>query len=243
MNNKMFSRSRKEPDVKNKRLRNYRAVKRAFDMAGSVLLMAVSAPAVLTAAAAIKAETPGNVIFVHNRIGENGKKIRVYKFRSMHSGAENLEASLNDDQLEAFYREYKLKDDPRVTKSGRFLRRSYFDEIPQLINILKGDMSLVGPRPLISDEYEIHHMRAMFGVYSIRPGVTGLAQINGRNAISWEKKFEYDVEYVDNITFIGDWKIMFQTVGKVLKRDGITSETSVTMEEFMGSESELKTYE
>ena len=214
----MYSRSRKEPDVKNKRLRNYRAVKRAFDMAGSVLLMAVSAPAVLTAAAAIKAETPGNVIFVHNRIGENGKKIRVYKFRSMHSGAENLEASLNDDQLEAFYREYKLKDDPRVTKSGRFLRRSYFDEIPQLINILKGDMSLVGPRPVTEEELELYTDEERTRLLSARPGLTGYWQVFGKKRATYQngERIRMELFYADHASVILDAIILMFTPAAVL---------------------------
>ena len=112
----------------------------------------------------------------------------------------------------------------------------------EFFNILKGDMSLVGTRPPTWDEwekYELHHRARL----AIKPGITGLAQINGRNAISWEKRFEYDVQYVDSITFIGDWKIIFKTVGKVFKREGISSATSVTMEEFMGSEVEITTNE
>ena len=155
-------------------------IKRAFDVTGAVLLMAASFPVVISASAAIKAETPGSILFIHNRIGENGKKIRVYKFRSMHKGAENLEASLNDEQLESFYREYKLNNDPRVTKSGRFLRRTYLDEIPQLINILKGDMSLVGPRPVTEEELELYSDEDRARLLSVRPGLTGYWQVFGK---------------------------------------------------------------
>jgi lipopolysaccharide/colanic/teichoic acid biosynthesis glycosyltransferase len=218
----MFSRSRKEPDVKNKRLRNYRAVKRAFDMAGSVLLMAVSAPAVLTAAAAIKAETPGNVIFVHNRIGENGKKIRVYKFRSMHSGAENLEASLNDDQLEAFYREYKLKDDPRVTEIGHKLRKSSLDELPQLLNVICGSMSLVGPRPVMKGELDFYDEDEQKLFLSVKPGLTGYWQVYARNDATYQSGMRQQMElyYAQNESLLLDLKILAATPLAVIRKKG-----------------------
>ncbi len=115
-----------------------------------------------------------------------------------------------------------------------WLLLTFTDELPELFNMLKGDMSVVGPRPLLVrylERYNEHQARR----HEVRPGFTGYAQVHGRNAISWEDKFNYDVEYVDHITFLGDWKIIFQTVGKVLKREGISSDTSVTMEEFMGA--------
>ena len=127
-----------------------------------------------------------------------------------------------------------LPDEVRLTSFGKKLRSSSLDELPELFNMLKGDMSVVGPRPLLVrylERYNEHQARR----HEVRPGFTGYAQVHGRNAISWEDKFNYDVEYVDHITFLGDWAIIFQTVGKVLKREGISSDTSVTMEEFMGA--------
>lgn len=127
-----------------------------------------------------------------------------------------------------------LPDDVRLTAFGEWLRSTSLDELPELINILKGEMSIVGPRPLLVQylpRYNAHQARR----HEVRPGITGYAQVHGRNTISWETKFNLDVEYVDHITFLGDWKIVFQTVRTVLKRDGISSETSVTMEEFMGT--------
>lgn len=127
-----------------------------------------------------------------------------------------------------------LSDDVRLTKFGRMLRTTSLDELPELINMLKGDMAVVGPRPLLVRYlplYNEHQARR----HEVRPGFTGYAQVHGRNAISWEEKFDKDVYYVDHISFLGDWKIIFQTVKTVLKREGISSENSATMEEFRGT--------
>ncbi|MGA9467379.1 MAG: sugar transferase, partial [Exiguobacterium marinum] len=132
-----------------------------------------------------------------------------------------------------------LSDDKRLTPFGQKLRSLSIDELPSLMNIVKGDLSIVGPRPLLVEYLPRYNERQMRR-HEVRPGLTGLAQVNGRNRLSWEERFEMDVQYVDNITFIGDWKIIFQTVYKVLKRDGISSETSATMEAFMGSEQNHK---
>lgn len=128
-----------------------------------------------------------------------------------------------------------LPDEERLTKFGKLLRSTSLDELPELINILKGDMSVVGPRPLLVQYlplYNEHQARR----HEVRPGFTGYAQVHGRNAITWEDKFDKDVYYVDHITFLGDWKIIFQTVKTVLKREGISSETAATMETFHGSQ-------
>jgi len=127
-----------------------------------------------------------------------------------------------------------LPDAVRLTKFGKFLRSTSLDELPELFNILKGDMSIVGPRPLLVQYLPLYneHQRRR---HEVRPGLTGLAQVNGRNAISWEEKFDLDVEYVDNVTFINDWKIIFSTLKKVVLREGINSETAATMEFFEGS--------
>ena len=171
----------------------------------------------------------GNPFFVQPRPGKKGKdgKEKIFnliKFRTM-SNAKDKEGNL-------------LPDDIRLNKYGRFLRSTSLDELPELFNILKGDMSIVGPRPLLV-KYIPRYTKEQRRRHDVRPGLTGYAQINGRNAISWEERFAYDVEYVDNISFIGDIKIIFGTVKAVFKRSGITSETSATMEEFMGSEAEM----
>ncbi|MBQ2988867.1 MAG: sugar transferase [Clostridia bacterium] len=171
----------------------------------------------------------GNPFFVQARPGKKGKdgKEKIFnliKFRTM-SNAKDKDGNL-------------LPDDVRLNKYGKFLRSTSLDELPELINILKGDMSIVGPRPLLV-KYIPRYTEEQRRRHDVRPGLTGYAQIHGRNAISWEERFAYDVEYVDNITFLGDVKIILGTVKAVLKRSGISSETSATMEEFMGNEAEL----
>lgn len=186
----------------------------------SVALIVLS-PVLLIVAIMIRVKLGSPVIFKQERAGKNGKPYYMYKFRSM--------TDLRDENGEL------LPDEQRLRKFGKLLRSTSLDELPSLWNVIRCEVGLVGPRSLYlryNERYNEHQARRL----EVRPGITGLAQVNGRNAISWEKKFEYDVQYVDNITFIGDWKIMFKTVGKVFKREGITSATSVTMEEFMGSE-------
>ena len=171
----------------------------------------------------------GNPFFVQARPGKKDKdgKEKIFnliKFRTM-SNAKDKDGKL-------------LPDEIRLNRYGKFLRSTSLDELPELINILKGDMSIVGPRPLLV-QYIPRYTEEQRRRHDVRPGLTGYAQIHGRNAISWEERFAYDVEYVDNISFIGDIKIILGTVKAVFERSGITSETSATMEEFMGSEAEL----
>lgn len=198
-------------------------VKRPQDFLCALCAMIVLSPVMLITALLIRKNLGSPVIFTQDRPGLNGKVFKLYKFRSMTSEVDQ------NGKL--------LPDEVRLTSFGKKLRSTSLDELPSLINILKGDMSVVGPRPLLVrylSRYNEHQARR----HEVRPGFTGYAQVNGRNAISWEKKFDLDVEYVDNISFKGDWKIILQTVRTVLKRDGISSDTSVTMEEFMGSEKE-----
>ncbi len=175
----------------------------------------------------------GNPFFVQERPGKKGKDgkekiFKLIKFRTM-SNAKDENGDL-------------LPDDERLNKYGRFLRSTSLDELPELVNIFKGDLAIVGPRPLLV-RYIDRYTREQRRRHDVRPGLTGLAQISGRNAITWEEKFRIDVQYVDNITFLGDIKIILCTVRAVFKRDGISSATSSTMEEFMGSEQEKVAYE
>lgn len=200
-------------------------IKKPQDMCIAALALIVLSPVMLVVALLVRIKLGTPVIFRQERAGKDGVPFYIYKFRSM-SDARDAHGNL-------------LPDDQRLGAFGKTLRSTSLDELPSLWNVVCGRCALVGPRCLYmryNDRYNARQARRL----EVLPGITGLAQVNGRNAISWEEKFEYDVQYVDNITFLGDWKILFQTVGKVLQRDGITSATSVTMEEFMGSENELE---
>lgn len=196
-------------------------VKRWLDFMLSLVALIILSPVMLVLMILGTVIMKGNPFFTQLRPGKDEKIFRLIKFRTM-TNAKDKEGNL-------------LPDDKRLVPYGKFLRSTSLDELPELINILKGEMSIVGPRPLLV-KYLGRYNTQQARRHEVRPGFTGLAQVNGRNAISWEERFKYDVEYVDNITFLGDWRIMFQTVGTVLKREGVTSENSVTMEEFMGSE-------
>lgn len=168
----------------------------------------------------VKKKLGSPVIFKQQRPGLNGKVFTMYKFRSM------TDAKDKDGKL--------LSDEERLPRFGQLLRATSLDEIPEFFNILKGDMSLVGPRPLLVQYLERYNERQARR-HEVRPGITGWAQVNGRNAISWEQKFEYDVEYVEKCSFLLDIKIIFITIKKIFIREGISQEGNVTMEEFRGS--------
>ena len=196
-------------------------IKRPQDFLCALLAIIVLSPVMLITAVLVRTKLGSPVIFKQERPGLNGKIFTLCKFRTM--------TDKRDENGEL------LPDDVRLTKFGKMLRSTSLDELPELFNILNGDMSVVGPRPLLVEylpRYNAHQARR----HEVRPGFTGLAQVNGRNSITWEEKFNWDVQYVDNISFLEDWRIVFRTVGTVLKREGISSETSVTMEKFMGSE-------
>lgn len=195
-------------------------IKRPQDFCCALFAMIVLSPIIGITALLVRVKLGFPVIFRQERPGLNGKIFTLYKFRTM------TDEKDKNGKL--------LPDEVRLTKFGKILRSTSLDELPELLNMLKGDMSVVGPRPLLVrylDRYDTHQARR----HEVRPGFTGLAQVHGRNAISWNEKFDWDVKYVDNITFLGDWKIIFQTVKTVLKREGISSDSSVTMEEFMGT--------
>ena len=166
----------------------------------------------------------GNPFFTQQRPGKDEKIFKLIKFRTM--------TCETDDEGNL------LPDEKRLTKYGKFLRSTSIDELPELINILKGDMSIVGPRPLLVEYLPLYNEEQRHR-HDVRPGLTGLAQINGRNEISWEQKFENDIKYIENITFWGDIKIIILTVCKVLKSEGISQEINVTMEDFMGTPKEV----
>lgn len=168
----------------------------------------------------VKVKLGSPVIFKQQRPGLNGKIFTMYKFRSM------TDSKDKDGKL--------LSDEERLPRFGQLLRATSLDEIPEFLNVLKGEMSLVGPRPLLI-EYLERYNRRQARRHEVRPGITGWAQVNGRNAISWEQKFEYDVEYVEKCSFLLDIKIIFITIKKIFIREGISQEGNATMEDFMGS--------
>jgi len=195
-------------------------VKRTVDFLLSLVSIIILSPILLILAVVVRIKMGSPIVFSQSRPGINGKIFKMYKFRTM-TNEKDENGNL-------------LPDEMRLNKFGSFLRSTSLDELPELFNILKGDMAIVGPRPLLV-EYLPLYTRKQARRHEVRPGMTGYAQVNGRNELSWEKKFELDVEYVDNVTFVNDLRIIFKTVKTVLKREGISSETSKTMEKFTGT--------
>lgn len=205
-----------------------RYFKRPMDIGLSLAAITVLSPVFVITAVLVKKKLGSPVLFTQERPGMNEEIFKMYKFRTM--------TDERDESGEL------LPDHVRLTKFGQFLRSTSLDELPELLNILKGDMSVIGPRPLLVQYlplYSEHQKRR----HNVRPGLSGLAQVSGRNAISWEEKFDLDVSYVENETFKNDWKIILLTLKKVIVREGITSETAATMEPFKGSAKESLNYE
>ncbi|WP_456068520.1 sugar transferase [Eubacterium sp.] len=201
----------------------YKYIKRILDIISSLLAIILLSPLLGMLAVIGAFEMKGNPFFTQERPGKDEKIFELVKFRTM--------TDAKDESGEL------LSDAERLTKYGKFLRNTSLDELPELFNILKGDMSVIGPRPLLV-KYLPRYNQYQHRRHEVRPGLSGWAQVNGRNAISWEDKFNYDVEYVDNYSIVMDVKILFMTILNVLKREGISSETSATMEEFMGTAEE-----
>lgn len=196
-------------------------VKRILDILFSMLFLILFWWLILVIALLVKIKLGSPVIFKQPRPGKNEKIFNMYKFRTMTD-----ERDANGELL---------PDDRRLTKFGNFLRKTSCDELLEIFNILKGDMSFIGPRPLLV-KYLNRYSEEQHHRHDVRPGLTGYAQVHGRNLLGWEERFALDLEYVKNITFWGDVKILIDTVKVVLKREGVSSSTSVTMEEFMGTE-------
>ncbi|MBR5166508.1 MAG: sugar transferase [Salinivirgaceae bacterium] len=195
-------------------------VKRPQDFLCALLAIIVLSPVMIVTAIFVRIKLGSPVLFTQERPGKDGNLFKLYKFRTM-TDERDSEGNL-------------LPDKERLPKFGQKLRSTSLDELPELFNMLKGDMSVVGPRPLLVrylPRYNEHQARR----HEVRPGFTGLAQVHGRNAISWDGKFNWDVKYVDHITFLGDWKIIFKTIATVLKREGISAAGEATTGEFMGN--------
>ena len=195
-------------------------IKRGLDFMLSLIASIILSPVILIVAVLVRVKLGSPVLFKQQRPGKNEKIFNMYKFRTM--------TDERDENGEL------LPDEVRLTKFGKTLRSTSLDELPELFNIVKGDMSIVGPRPLLVRYLPLYNERQKHR-HDVRPGFTGLAQVNGRNSISWEEKFEWDVKYVEHITFWGDVKIIFKTVKTVLTHEGISSASSVTMEPFQGT--------
>ncbi|OMD37958.1 sugar transferase [Paenibacillus odorifer] len=203
-------------------MKPYLVVKKGIDWFIALLMIFLTSSIMIAATIVIKIGSKGPILFRQKRPGKNGKIFTVYKFRTM---------SLETDQEGNL-----LPDILRMTKVGSFLRKCSIDELPQLFNILKGDMSFIGPRPLLV-QYLEHYTEEQNRRHEVVPGISGWAQVNGRNTISWEEKFRYDVWYVDHISFMLDMKIVFMTIKNVLVREGINNSQNDTMPMFSNSKS------
>ena len=198
-------------------------IKRIFDFFVSLCAILALLPVIVVVAVLIRFKLGSPILFTQQRPGLNGKIFKMMKFRTMLDGKDR-QGNL-------------LPDNERMTKFGAFLRSTSLDELPGLFNVLKGDMSLVGPRPLLVQSLPLYNAKQARR-HNVRPGITGWAQVNGRNAISWEDKFKFDVWYVDNHSFLLDIKILFLTVKKVFVREGISADGEATMPLFKGSDKE-----
>lgn len=197
----------------------YFFIKRAFDFISAFLLLILISPIFLIIAIAIKVDSKGPVFFKHMRVGKNGKPLPTYKFRTMVTNAEELLKKLTPEQKKEYEENFKLENDPRITKVGNILRKTSLDELPQLLNIIIGNMSVVGPRPVVRKELE------KFGdqvdkLLSVTPGLTGYWQANGRSNTTYEERVAMELYYVDHYSIWLDIKIIFQTVGAVIRKEG-----------------------
>lgn len=197
----------------------YIKIKRILDTILSLIALILLSPVFIIISIAIKLDSKGKVIFKHKRIGKNGKEIYIYKFRTMVENAQEVMKTFTPEQMKEFKENYKLANDPRITKVGDFLRKSSLDELPQLLNILKGDLSIIGPRPIVKDELEKYgENKSTF--LSVTPGLTGYWAANGRSCTNYNQRIEMELYYVENISFKLDLKIFFKTVISVIKRQG-----------------------
>ncbi|WP_026109816.1 sugar transferase [Flavobacterium sp. WG21] len=198
----------------------YKIFKPIIDICVALILLICSLPIFLILTLCLMVTNSGKPFFTQRRPGKNGKIFKITKFKTMSDKVDSKGVLLSDSE--------------RLTKVGLFVRKTSLDEIPQLLNVLKGDMSLIGPRPLLP-EYLPLYSDFQKQRHNVKPGITGWAQINGRNSISWEDKFKFDVFYVNNVSFLLDLKIVFLTIKKVLVREGISAEGQVTIEAFNGN--------
>ena len=197
----------------------YRIVKRILSILCSVISIIVLSPLFIIISLVVKISSKGSVFFIHERIGFQGKKFKLIKFRTMVDNAEDMIASFNPEQKKEWEENFKLKDDPRITKIGKFLRKTSLDELPQLINILKGDMSFVGPRPIVEDELSWYGDNKE-KLLSVKPGLTGWCAVNGRSDVPYPERCDFELYYVDRVSFGFDLLILVKTLGAIVRKDG-----------------------
>lgn len=197
----------------------YDFVKRVFDIVWSLIGLIVLSPVFIILSILVKTTSEGPVFFAHKRVGKGGKTIKIYKFRSMVTNAEELIKQFTPEQKAEYEKNFKLENDPRITKVGNFMRKTSLDELPQLINILKGDISIVGPRPVMDVETKIYgNYRNM--LLSVKPGLTGFRAANGRSHTTYTRRRAMEIYYVKNRSVLLDLKIIFKTFISVFKREG-----------------------
>ena len=197
----------------------YESIKRILDVIISSIGLILLLPVFLILAIIIKIDSKGPIIYAHKRIGKNGKEIKIYKFRTMYKNANEMIKDFTEEQMEEWKTNFKLKNDPRVTKVGNILRKTSLDELPQIINIIKGELSIIGPRPVVEEELEKYGSNKN-KFLSITPGLTGFWQANGRSDTTYEQRMQMELYYVDNYNFKLDCQIFFKTFSAVLKKEG-----------------------
>lgn len=213
-----LSQTRTKQNVKSLNIYN-KYIKRFIDIVLSFIALVVLSPIFLIIGLSIKMESKGPVFFVHKRVGKNGKIIGMYKFRTMVQNAEELIKEFTPEQMKEFKENFKLENDPRITKVGKVLRKTSLDELPQLINILKGELSIIGPRPVIGEELEKYgENKDKF--LSVTPGLTGYWAANGRSNTTYEERMDMELYYIDNMSWKMDVKVFFKTIISVLKKEG-----------------------
>lgn len=204
---------------KRKEITMYLHLKRLLDVLFSCCFLIVLIPVFILIGAVIKIDSKGPVFFMHNRIGKNGKKFKMYKFRTMYDDAEERIKDFTPEQMKEWKENYKLTNDPRITKVGKILRKTSLDELPQIMNIIKGDLSIIGPRPVIEEELEKYgENKEKF--LSVTPGLTGYWAANGRSDTSYEQRMKMELFYIDYVSFRLDAKIFFKTITSVIKKEG-----------------------
>ena len=205
--------------ISNKSFLVYNFFKRSFDIISASIGILFLLPLFIVLAILVKLDSKGPIFFSHKRIGKNGKIIGIYKFRSMVSYSEEIFKNFTEEQKKEFEKNLKLDYDPRITKIGGFLRKTSLDELPQLLNIIKGDMSVVGPRPIVRAEVEKYGVCAD-KLFSVKPGLTGFWQANGRSDTTYEERVQMDMYYIDNRSFLLDIRIILKTVISVIRKEG-----------------------